>query len=116
MIKPKMQLKLKLTFVATLMNEKIDNPRKLLSNMAIHNAPGISRQEFAIGIMELSHNILPRFDRLEKQLNEQRERDRKLILLISQIYKDNESNKDTLNKLDKFLEEYYENPYDDGNL
>ena len=84
--------------------------------MAVHTVPGINKQEFAIGILELAHNILPRFDRLEKQLNEQRERERKLIHLISQIYKDNEANKDTLNKLDKFLEEYYENPYDAGNL
>jgi len=38
---------------------------------------------------------------------------RKMILLLSQLFKDGESNKDTLNKLDQFLNAYYENPYED---
>ena len=74
---------------------------------------GVSRQEVALMIYELAHNIMPRFDKLEKDLKEHKEMNRKMILLLSQLFKDGESNKDTLNKLDQFLNAYYENPYED---
>jgi len=65
---------------------------------------GNTLQEVLHGIVELKN----KFERQEQKFD-------KLVVLISKMYQDGELNKDTFNKFDQFLKEYYDNPYVDSN-
>ena len=73
----------------------------------------VSRQEIAMMLKEVGTNLENKLEKILEQLEKQENTMRKISLLVSELHQDGKINDDTFNKLDQFLKEYYENPYDD---
>ena len=58
--------------------------------------------------------ILNAINELKTIVEQQQSQVRKLVSLVTKLYEDGEINKDTFNKLDEFLKEYHDHPYQDG--
>lgn len=58
--------------------------------------------------------ILEGINELKAKSERQNEMIMKIVAMISKMYQDDEINKDTFNKLDKFLKPYFDNPYENS--
>lgn len=63
----------------------------------------------------LNEKLKPLEEKIDKFIEREVQFKINLLSVVSKMYQDGEMNKDTFNKLDEFLKEYHDHPYQDGN-